>query len=182
MRNVLAFHHGSVQSSFKIAQPIPHPPLISRDCSAAWHLSPLGNDATWMSLSKIHFIHIMLLPRFNFSLIPCNYLTNAHHQTLAWNIKTWLWVLPQTITDVSVPLATEERSRSDQECRVDAIFRASSKIWYKWHNLSIALQMPLQGLQYKSTKIFAYRSLFEAQLLNGFQYGAKVGKVNKAFN
>lgn len=178
MRNVPSFHHRSVQSSFKIAQPIPHPPLISRDCSAAWHLSPLGNDATQMSLSKLHFLHIMPLPRFNFSLIPWNYFTNAQHQTLAWNFQTWLWTLPQNITDMSFPLAAEG-SRSDQECWVGVIFRASSKIW---HNLPFALQMPLQGLQCKSTKIFACRSLFEAHLLNGFQYGGKVGKVNVAFN
>ena len=91
-------------------------------------------------------------------------------------------MLSQNIKVVSFPLVIEERSRSDQECRVDAIFRASSKIWHKLHNLSFALQMLLQGLQCKSTKIFACRSLFESHLLNGFQYGGKVGKVNVDFN
>lgn len=42
--------------------------------------------------------------------------------------------------------------------------------------------MHFQGLQCKSTNIFDHRNLFEAYLLNGFQYGGKVGKVNAAFN
>lgn len=82
--------------------------------------------------------------------------------------------MSQNIKDASSPFAVEERSRSDQECRVDAILRASLKMWHKFHNLTFALQMPLQGLECKITKMFACKRLSEAHLLNGFQYGGKI--------
>lgn len=91
-------------------------------------------------------------------------------------------MLPLYMRDVSFPLAIEERSRSDQEWRVDAIFKASSKIWHELYNLSFPLHMPLQGLQCKSTRILACRILFEVHLLNGFQYAGEVGRADVAFN
>lgn len=128
-----------------------------------------------MCLSNLHFFHIMALHRFNFSLISFNYLTNTHHQILAWNSKTWLWSLCQNIRDVFFSLAID----MIKNYRVDAIFRASSKIWLKDHNLSFAVPKPPACLQWKKPKNLD-KSLSEAHILNGFQCGGKVGKVNVA--
>lgn len=103
-------------------------------------------------------------------------MVNAQHQTPVWNFKIWLWTVPN-IVDVSFPFAIEGRTRPDQEHWVDAIFRVSSKIWHKFHILFFALQTPFQGLECKSTKMFACRIAFEAHLLNSFQHGGKVGEV-----
>lgn len=103
-------------------------------------------------------------------------MVNAQHQTPVWNFKIWLWTVPN-IVDVSFPFAIEGRTRPDQEHWVDAIFSASSKIWHKFHILFFALQTPFQGLECKSTKMFACRIAFEAHLLNSFQHGGKVGEV-----